>query len=349
MAYGTLKDIVLKGIVAALPDNKVETISGASKFGDSTIRKLIDTTGVQSTYRVLPKQTVSDLCFSAAEKLISDIGWKRESIDALIFVSHAPDYDRPATACVLHGRLGLSNRCLAFDVGMGCSGFIYGLTTIGLYMQQAGIKRGVLLTGDMSSLAVNPETTNNMIFGDCGCAIALEKQNCEENINFLLKTDGKRYKDIFSPGGGYRHRGYSDKFVRMEGNNVFSFSITDVIMTIKEFMSEYGISKDECGLFVLHQANALIIKTIAKKCRISEDKVPISIYKYGNTASSSIPLSIVDAIENYEWKSDKVNVLASGFGLGLSWGVVNFTLNKEMYMTKIMTKTFLMMATMRRE
>lgn len=340
MAKGKLEHLEIKGIVAALPDHKTETISGKDKFGKNTVEKLIETTGVRSTYRVLPKQTASDLCFAAAEKVIAGLGWEKDSIDILIFVSHAPDYDRPATACVLQGRLGLGVDCLAFDIGLGCSGFVYGLTTIGTYMQQPGIKRGLLLTGDMSSRAVNPETTNNLLFGDCGCAIALERESSGQAIEFLLRTDGKRYEDLLAPGGGYRHRERQDKFVYMEGNNVFSFSITDVVKTIKEFMSDGNITDEEIDLFVLHQANAMIMKAIAKKCRVAQEKMPLSIYEYGNTVSSSIPLAIVDAHEKRELTKEQIQVLASGFGLGLSWGVISFCIKKDAYIEKILTKEF---------
>lgn len=340
MARGKLEHLGIKGIVAALPDHKAETIAGADKFGRSTVEKLIETTGVQSTYRVLPKQTASDLCFVAAEKVLDKLGWEKDSIDILIFVSHAPDYDRPATACVLQGRLGLGMDCLAFDIGLGCSGFVYGLTTIGTYMQHPGIKRGLLLTGDMSSQAVNPETTNNLLFGDCGCAIALEREVSGQPIEFLLRTDGGRYKDLLAPGGGYRHQERQDKFVYMEGNNVFSFSITDVVKTIKEFMNDRNITDEKIDLFVLHQANAMIMKAIAKKCRVSQEKLQLSIYEYGNTVSSSIPLAIVDAFEKRNFSNEQIRILASGFGLGLSWGAIDFCINRGIYIDKILTKEF---------
>lgn len=340
MAIGTLHDLKIKGIVAALPDNKQETVSRSNNFGKDTINKLIETTGVQTTYRILPKQTASDLCFAAAEKVIGELGWEKDSIDILIFVSHAPDYDRPATACVLQGRLDLGMDCLAFDISLGCSGFVYGLSTIGAYMQQEHINRGLLLTGDMSSLAVNPDTTNNLLFGDCGCAVALEREKGAEAIDFLLKTDGSRYQDLLAPGGGYRHRTREDKYVYMNGNNVFSFSITDVVKTIKKFMEQNRISPEEPDLFILHQANAMIMKSIAQKCKIPQEKVPLPIYQYGNTASSSIPLAIVDTLENQSFGKKRLHVLASGFGLGLSWGITSFYLDKGIYLRKIMTKNF---------
>lgn len=329
MAFGILRDLTVRGIVCALPDNKVETTEYYSKFGKETVDKVIDSTGVQSTYRVLPKQTVSDLCFMASEHLLKQLGWDKDSVDVLVFVSFAPDYDRPATACVLQGRLGLSQQCMAFDISMGCSGFVYGMSVIGAIMQNPNIKRGLLLTGDMSSIATDPMTTYNMLFGDCGAATAIERSEGAKDIHFLLKTDGLRYESILAVGGGYRHRENANSYVHVDGNNVFSFSITDVVRTIKEFMSNNSIEAEDVDMLVLHQANILIVKTIAKRCKVGPDKLPIVIDKYGNTTSSCIPLAIADTLHSKLQKGETCKIVASGYGLGLSWGVIDLSLDKE--------------------
>lgn len=329
MAKGVLQDLSIRGIVCALPDNKVETTAHYSKFGQETVDKVIESTGVRSTYRVLPRQTASDLCFVAAENLLEQLGWDKDSIDVLIFVSHAPDYRRPATACVMQGRLGLSKECMALDIALGCSGFVYGVSVIGSIMQNPDIKRGLLLTGDMSSVATDPTTTSNMLFGDCGAAIALERQEGAKDIHFLLKTDGLRFESLLAVGGGYRHRENTNGYVYMDGNNVFSFSITDVVKTIKEFMSDNGIEAENVDMLVLHQSNILIMKTIAKKCKIAPEKLPIVIDKCGNSVSSSIPLAIANALVGKEQSDEVCRVVASGYGLGLSWGVIDFNLDRD--------------------
>lgn len=328
MAYGTLQNIGIKGIICALPDNKVDSTEHYDKFGKETVDKVIDSTGVKSTYRVLPKQTASDLCYVAAEKLIEKLAWEKDTIDALIFVSHAPDYLRPATACVIQGRLGIGQGCMAFDVGMGCSGFVYGMSILGSIMQNPMIKRGILLLGDMSSKATDPNTTNNMLFGDCGAAVALERDESANDIRFLLKTDGTRFQNLLAVGAGYRHPENSNGYVYMDGNNVFSFSITDVVKTIKEFMEKNGILGEDVDLLALHQSNILIMKTIAKKCKVDLARLPIVIDKCGNTSSSSIPLAIASALTDVDNKKDKYHIVASGYGLGLSWGAIDMVIDK---------------------
>ncbi len=328
MAYGTLQNIGIKGIICALPDNKVDSTEHYDKFGKETVDKVIDSTGVKSTYRVLPKQTASDLCYVAAEKLIEKLTWEKDTIDAIIFVSHAPDYLRPATACVIQGRLGIGQGCMAFDVGMGCSGFVYGMSILGSIMQNPMIKRGILLLGDMSSKATDPNTTNNMLFGDCGAAVALERDESANDIRFLLKTDGTRFQNLLAVGAGYRHPENSNGYVYMDGNNVFSFSITDVVKTIKEFMEKNGILGEDVDLLALHQSNILIMKTIAKKCKVDLERLPIVIDKCGNTSSSSIPLAIASALTDVDNKKDKYHIVASGYGLGLSWGAIDMVIDK---------------------
>lgn len=330
MAKGILRDLSVRGIVCALPDNKVETTAHYSRFGQEKVDKFIKSTGVQSTYRVLPRQTASDLCYVAAENLLEQLGWDKDSIDVLIFVSQAPDYRRPATACVLQGRLGLSEECMAIDITLGCSGFVYGMSVIGSIMQNPGIKRGLLLTGDMNSVVADPTTTSNMLFGDCGAATALEKRDGAKDIHFLLKTDGLRFESILAVGGGYRHRENTNGYMYLDGNNVFSFSITDVVKTIKEFMSDHNIEAEDVDILALHQSNILIMNTIAKKCKIASEKLPIIIDKCGNTSSSAIPIAIINALNSRPQEEEVCKVVASGYGTGLSWGVIDLDLDKDL-------------------
>lgn len=341
MAIGQMKDLKVCGIVCAVPDNRVETASASNydKFSKETVDKVIESTGVNSTYRVLPKQTVSDLCVVAAEKIMGELGWEKDSVDVLVFVSHAPDYLKPATACVIQGRLGLSRECMAFDVALGCSGFVYGMSIIGAIMQNPTIKRGLLLVGDMSSVANNPNTTNNMLFGDCGAAIALERDTAAQTMRYFLRTDGTRYEAIIAIGGGYRHKD-ADRYSIMNGNDVFSFAITDVVKAINAFMKDNDINPDDVDIWALHQANILILKTIAKKCKMDQEKLPIVIDRYGNTAGSSIPLALADRLIHSERK-DHIKVIACGYGIGLSWGVMDLVLDKDVVADIMLTDDYL--------
>lgn len=339
MADGTLHNLSIRGIVCALPDNKIETTSFYKIFEKRVVDKFVKLVGVESTYRCPDRQTVSDLCFTAANELIKKLGWG-DDVDSLIYCSHNPDYPRPATACVLQGRLGLKKDCMAFDVGMGCSAFVYGLSVLGAIMQNVNIKKGLLLLGGGSTKSKDPEDTDSMIFGECGAAVALERAEEGKDIHYLLRTDGTRYQDIIMVGGGNRHRDYSYRYSNMNGTNVFAFSITDVVNAINEFIEQHHISKEEVDILALHQANLMIMNNIAKKCHFDMGKVPTVIERYGNTTESTIPLVIVDSLLNMENRKESYRIIASGYGVGLSWGVMEFVLDGDIEMGILYTNDY---------
>lgn len=326
MATGILHNLCIRGIVCALPDNKIDTTSFYQTFEKEAVDKFIKSVGVESTYRCLERQTASDLCFAAAKELINRIEWG-DDIDILLFCSHSPDYPRPATACVLQGRLGLKKDCMAFDVGMGCSAFVYGMSVIGSIMQSVDIKRGMLLLGGGTTRTKDPEDTDNMIFGDCGAAVAFERSDVGKDIHYLLQTDGTRYKNLMIVGGGARHMDYPYRYTYMNGTNIFAFTISDVVNTINKFIERYHVNLEEVDMVALHQANLMIMKSIAKKCHFNMEKMPIVIDRYGNTTESSIPLIIADSLLKSGNRKEAYHIIASGYGIGLSWGVVEFVLD----------------------
>ncbi|MCM1568115.1 MAG: ketoacyl-ACP synthase III [Roseburia sp.] len=324
MALGQLKGIGIKGVVCALPDNKKMTVDYTDKFEKEVLERVVDQTGVRSTYRTKEKQTASDLCYEAAERLIEELKWEKESIGALVFVTLAQDYKRPANGGVLQKRLNLSKETMVLDIKLGCSGYVYGLSVIGSFMQTSDTKRALLLCGDLSSKAVDPNVTSSLLFADIGSATALEISEGCPDIHYLLGADGSGYKSIFARGGEFRHPESKEVYVGMSGMDVFTFSITEVPKAIKNFISQYGIDLEQIDLFALHQANELIIKQIAKKCKFPMEKTPIVLREYGNSSSSSIPLVITTSLEHNRDKD--THILMSGFGIGLSWGVADMVL-----------------------
>ena len=326
-------------MVCALPDNKQLMEDQTDRFDAELLARMTEDTGVVSTYRTLEKQTASDLCYEAAEKLIAGLGWEKDSIGAMVFVSHALDYERPATSCVIQKRLGLNKECACIDINLGCSGFVYGMSVIGSMMTTMQIERSILVCGDLSSKAVDPATTSNLIFGDIGSATAFEKQEGAPEIPFALYTDGERFKKIFTRGGGYRHPEDTENvFADMVGMDVMAFSITDVPRSILGLMKERGLTMDDLDLIALHQANQLILRNIRRKIKAPEEKVPVVMKEYGNSSSSSVPLVICD-----HWKKNSpagLHVLASGFGIGLSWGVTELKLAADAYVDMIATNRY---------
>jgi 3-oxoacyl-[acyl-carrier-protein] synthase-3 len=180
--------------------------------------KLVASIGVEEK-RVADVHTcTSDLCFMAAERLLADLGWEREEIEILVFVSQSPDYILPATACILQDRLGLSQECYAVDLSLGCSGWVYGLSAIASVMSAGRMKKGLLLVGDTTTkLGSAEDKTVRPLFGDAGTATALVYSENTRGMTFHTATDGSGKDAIIIPDGGYRN---------MVNNNSLSYEST---------------------------------------------------------------------------------------------------------------------------
>ena len=340
MAYFQFHNIRISAINAAVPSKTITVDSFADKFGAEKVTRFKESTGIRQFRKTLEHQTASDLCFAAAENIIKQKNILLDDIGALVFVAHSADYRRPATACVLHKRLHLNKNCVAFDISLGCSAFVYGLQTICALMQTSDIDKALLLVGETLTKMTHPKDQSVvMLFGDAGSAILLEKTEQRSEIRGVLKTDGTGYQTIIAPAGGFRNMNASHNDILfddgntrtlyntiMQGENVFSFSITDVPRTIKEFFAHTNTSVEDYDCFALHQANKFILQTIAKKFKIEESKLPVSLDRYGNTSAAAIPLLLCDAFGDDN--DDKaLRILMCGFGVGLSWGVCSAVIN----------------------
>ena len=335
MAFLHLRDVRIAGIAAGVPRRVKNNLTDddINVSSDYSREEYVRTTGVLERH-VSPSLCTSDLCYYAAEKLIEDLGWDKNDIDALIFVSQTPDYVLPATACVLQDRLGLSKDCYASDCGLGCSGWVYGLSQTAALMASGEIKKALLCAGDAKKRFAN--YIENPLFGYAGTVTALEYELGAEGLKFHLGTDGSGYDAIIVPDGGSRnpsspetfqfeeidgglyHRGMS----RMNGMDVFSFGISTAPKSVKRLAEHYCFDYLDNDYFVFHQANMKMNDLIAKKLRLPQEKVPSCMYHFGNTSSASIPLTIVTQLQGQ--LQERKRFLCCGFGVGLSWGTVVF-------------------------
>jgi 3-oxoacyl-[acyl-carrier-protein] synthase-3 len=341
MAYLKYKNVGISGLAAAVPGNIIDNYKYTTYFDAESVKDVVDKIGIKER-RIADKDTcASDLCFAAAEKLLTDMNIDRTEIDLLIFVSQTPDYKMPATSIILQHRLKLSNSAIAFDINMGCSGFIYGLSTVYSYMQQHGFRKALLLDGETRSKVYSPKDRNTaFLFGDAGVAALIEKDEKFDESFFSLNSDGSRADLIMIHAGGYRNPSSietlkekvidehgnirSDEQAYMNGPDVFNFLIREVPKDVKNTLEYTETDKESIDYFVLHQANDYINSYLAKKLKLDKDKIPMSIGKFGNTSSVSIPLTI--ATELQDKLDEKKKVLLCGFGVGLSWAtaILNF-------------------------
>ena len=331
MVYSNFSNVKIRGISVAVPKNAEDNFVRAEELHLQNTEQFIDVVGVRQRHVAIDGQTASDLCFEAASSLLEKFDIDKNSIDALLFVTQTPDYIQPATACVLHGRLGLPKSTMAFDINLGCSGFVYGLTMASTMITGMGAKRVLLLVGDILRKNKEVDIKDTLLFGDVGTATIVE-QSTGSNIESILYTDGTRYKSLIVPGGGTRRTladGESYWAItkpEMDGESVMSFTITEVPKAFKELFSHNQKTINDYDFCVLHQANKQMITYISKKLKVLEDKLPISMDRFGNTNGSSILVTLADRCSKLQ-ENMPLNIIASGFGIGLSWGVVTFSIN----------------------
>lgn len=352
MKTNTIKNIQITGVSVAVPTQKIPVTHYEDTFGKDTVEKFIETTGVNSVSRAVPEQTATDLGFEAANNLFNEKKINKEEIGIVLFVSQKPDFRAPSSSYIIHKRLGLSKECLCMDLNLACSGFIVALHTIHTLLENSDAKKALLITADTSHKTLSPhDRTMIMLFGDSGSALLLEKTEDSIESNFSIKSDGKRFKSIITPSGAYRNRGasserveWSDGILRsdydthMKGMDVFGFSISDVPKLFKEFLGELGKTPEDYDYFTLHQANHYILKQISRKIKIPMEKIPISLDRFGNNSSNSVPMVLADHFSDIEPR--KLKLFMSGFGAGLSWACADIEIDSEGILPIIYTDAY---------
>lgn len=316
---GSFDNIKIQGICSCVPSTIEKNEIFANIIGDRRTKKQIKLTGVSQRHISNAAQMPSDLCYSAAVRLLSHLKWKVEDIKVLILITQRPNFKLPSTAFFLHKRLGLPKDCLCFDLNLGCSSFNVGIQTIASLMQNCDLNdKALLMVGDTAALVKSPdvsykddEIAHDMLFGSEGTCIALEKVE-KSNIMFMNKSDGEGYQAIMTEFG---------EPSRMDGSAVFSFAIGEVTKTVNDFRNHFNISEESIDYYVFHQAQQMILDTIIDICNIPPEKELRSLYEYGNTSGGSVPLTLNANTDAFADKTS-IRVLFCGFGVGLSWGCI---------------------------
>lgn len=341
MAELLFNRVGIHSIAACVPSKTENNKDLGYLIPEEDIAKTINNIGIRER-RIADKDVcASDLCYRAAEQLLSDNGIDRESIQALIFVSQTSDYHQPATAPILQHRLGLSKSTLSFDVNLACSGYVYGLSIAYSFCTQMGCDRVLLLVGEtMSKITSDLDRESKPLFGDAGTATLIEKGDYGESF-FSLNSDGSGAEVMIIPSGGFRNPSSKEAFemveddkgnkrngyqFRMDGMDVFNFGMRVEPKDIKRLVAMAGIQMDDVDLLIYHQANRFMTDFFTKRLKFSTEKTPYSLDRFGNTSSASIPLTIVSELKDKYPVREKV--ILSGFGAGLSWGSVLLDLTK---------------------
>ena len=295
------------------------------------IVSVVKTMGVTERHMADENETASDLAVKAAEKLFKQSGLSPENIDFLIFCTQGPDYFMPSTSCIIQDRLGIPTTAGAFGFDLGCSGFVYGLAMANSFVESGLAKNVLLLTADTTSKYIHPKDKNLALFGDGASATIITTEGIAEIGKFDLGTDGSGYEHIIIKNGGYRNRlqtgaEYEDQngdtrrddWFYMNGESVFSFTVDRIPLLIAETLKKNGISSEDIGYYVFHQANKFMLNTLRKINAIPKDQFFVDISDTGNTASSTVPIGLCKSLDNGTIQKG-MKVMIAGFGVGLSW------------------------------
>lgn len=334
MAQLRFQNIGIKAMSAAVPRNVIKNLDYTEHFDADEVKDIVAKIGVYERRFADADTCSSDLCYAAAQKLIEDNNLDVNEIDLLVFISQTPDYRMPATSVLLQNRLGLPHSTMAFDINLGCSAFIYGLSVVFGLMQSGGIRKALILDGETRSKVYSPKDRRTaFIFGDAGVAALIEKDEHFGESFFSFGSDGSREDLIKINAGGYRNPSSVDSITEkvvdeygnirtdeqgyMNGGDVFNFVIREIPRDIKSILAFANTNHDAIDYFVFHQANSFINSYLAKKLKLEHTKIPATIHKYGNTSSVSVPLTIVSELKDKVHNSS--NLLLSAFGVGMTW------------------------------
>ena len=330
MAFLQYEGVGITALAAAVPRTVINNYEYTRYFPADQVKEVVDKVGILERRFADENTCSSDLCYAAAEKLIADNNIDRSEIDLLVFISQTPDYRMPATSVILQDRLQLPNSTIAFDINLGCSAFMYGMSVVYALMQQKGLRKALILDGETRSKVYSPKDRRTaFLFGDGGVAALIERN--EGFGKRLITVDAGGYRKMSSVEtvqervvdeyGNIR----SEEQGYMHGGDVFNFVIREIPKDIKALLAYAEVDKDEFDYMVFHQANNFINSYLAKKLKLNTDKIPSTIAKFGNTSSVSVPLTIVSELKD-KLNSGNKKVLLSAFGVGMTWAtaIVDF-------------------------
>lgn len=316
----------------AFPEDSLDNQMIETKYPAWTDQKIRDKIGISSRFIARDDQTAADLACQAAENLLASAPEiKREEIDLIILCTQSPDYLLPTTACVLQDRLGLPTTCAAFDVNLGCSGYIYGLSIAKGLMETGVATKTLFLTGETySKWLAEDDLSVRTIFGDAGTATFLQLGDSPSIGPFVLGTDGSGASHLVVHAHDIRPHEKDPLFAQlpknrdpnslfMDGAEIFQFTLETVPSACAKLLEKAELDTNDIDLFVFHQANLYMLEQLKKYCKIPDTKFVIDMENYGNTVSCTIPIALSNLQKRVQLHKG-MTVALIGFGVGLSWG-----------------------------
>lgn len=297
--------IGIKGIGVYLPLDHISNYDQIDAF-DISEEFINEKIGMQQLAKMPEGVDTSDLAKEAVLDLFNAYSVSADQIECLVLVTQNPDGNGlPHTSAILHNKLSLQESCVVFDVSLGCSGYVHGLSIIKSFMEAHGMTNGLLVTSDPYSKILDPlDRDTAMLFGDGATATWLGTAPQWEIGPFDFGTLSDQYEALtIKPDGK----------LKMNGRAIFNFAATQVPKSVNRLLDKTGLSFSDIDLFAMHQGSRYIVDTLARRMKV-EGKVPFMASRYGNTVPSSVPMLLKDCVTN-----DARRVIISGFGVGLAW------------------------------
>lgn len=333
----------IRGMSVSLPKEFVDLRE--LNFESTVVEKTINTTGVHKIRQSPPDKTISDYCIDAAENLFDELNFDKSKIDGVVFVTYTDDYISPGSGYIVQERLGLSDTCIVTDIKQACAGFVHGLFQAFLLIQSGYCSNVLLCAGDTLTKVVSVKSkSERMIFSDAGSVALISSSDDMYKTSFSFFNSGSSFRALYVPAGGCRmpsKAGITDKELTdesgnirtlenlyMNGLDVMTFVVYSAPRAVKNVLEMSNYTKEDIDLFVFHQANKTMVKSLGRILKLPSEKVPLHIEEYGNTAASSIPLTLcLEKIQDKHFS----NVILCGYGNGLTCAATSLNLNNTYF------------------
>lgn len=297
--------IGIRDIATYIPSGRIDNTETATRFG-------VDRAFLEGKLGVLRRSVAgvdeqsSDMALQVLRRLCAQADLGPAQIGVLVVVTQNPDVNLPHVSAMVHGKAGLSDTCAAFDISLGCSGYVYGLSIVHAFMTANDISHGVLITADpYSKILDDQDKATSLLFGDAATATLLSPEPVFTLGPVTFGTRGVAHEALITRDG----------MLHMDGREVFNFAATGIPADLAKVLAKAQLQLEDIDCFILHQGSRYIVDTITKRAGLPADKVRFGMQDYGNTVSSSIPILLRDELDN----EDIRQILLSGFGVGLSW------------------------------
>ena len=310
--------IGITGLGTHVPE-RVFTNADLEQFVDTTDEWIVERTGIRERRFAAEDEALTDIAAPAARAALAEAGADAASIDLIIVATVTPDMMFPTSSALLADQLGMPDAA-AYDLLAGCTGFMYGIAQAYGMLSSGLARRALVVGGDVLSKILDwSDRSTLVLFGDGAGAVVMEPVADGGFLGFELGADGGGGENLWLPGSGSRHFADPDKFVKMNGREVFKFATRVMVSSAEKILGECGLDVEEVDVYVPHQANKRIIDHAARKLGIPQEKTVVNVDRYGNTSSGSIPLALAEAKADGRLRAGEL-VLMTGMGAGLTWG-----------------------------